>query len=492
MIASEMSPLAKTGGLADVLGALPAAINAAGHSCSVFMPGYRSAVRYAGDKLEDLNLGFPINVGDHQITARVSRYTTPAGVAVYLIDQPRLFDRDGLYGDRQGDYLDNAVRFTFFNRAVLQAIRRLNLPLDVIHCHDWQSGLIPAYLYCGMETLPNASNAAVIMTIHNLAYQGRFWVPDYPLTGLPWDLFTHLGLEFYNDISFLKSGLVYADAVTTVSPQYALEIQTPQHGCGLEGVLRNRADELTGIVNGIDTDLWNPQTDPHLKHHFDAESFAEGKAACKRELQTSMNLPVDDDKMLIGAVGRMVSQKGWDLLLQVLPQWLDDDRLQFVFLGSGDPYYEGELQRLQQSHSHRVSFTAGFNEPLAHQIEAGCDLFLMPSYYEPCGLNQLYSLRYGTLPLVHTTGGLKDTVAGFDGKNADFPATGFSFVSYNASALTDCFSSARRIFFDDRTSWQRMMKRAMQQDWSWDASAQRYIELYYQTQQAKQNASMEQ
>ena len=488
MVSSEMAPLAKSGGLADVVAALPEQLSQQGHHVAVFMPAFREALASCEGRIEDLHLGFPISLGDSQVAARVLRTTAAGGqVAVYLIDQPRFFDRDGLYFNEYGDYNDNCARFVFFNRAVLEAIRRLNLPLDIIHCHDWQAGLIPAYLHSGVERLEHCPLVATVMTIHNLGYQGVFWVYDYHMTELPWELYTAQGLEFYNNMSFLKAGIVYADRVTTVSRQYAEEIRRPEFGCGLDGVLRDRGDRLRGIVNGVDYRVWDPSTDPHLPRNFSVSDWVEGKAACKAALQEELQLERDPSKMMIGLVGRLATQKGWDLTLEVLPKWLDDRSIQWVILGNGQPEYQQRLTELRDRHGDRLSFAAGFSEPLAHRIEAASDLFLMPSQYEPCGLNQLYSLRYGTPPLVHAVGGLVDTVSPWEPEKSNSSATGFSFDRYNAAALDRCLTTAVDLYRHNRAEWNAIVQRGMSQDWSWNASAAQYVDVYRQAVRDRQS-----
>ncbi len=478
MVSSELAPLAKTGGLADVLSALPSQLLKRGHQCCVFLPAYKSAIAKS-EQIEDLHLGFPVPLGDTQIAARVLKTRmADSGLTVYLIDQPRYFDRDQLYGDVHGDFQDNCARFTFFNRAVLEAIRRLRLPINVIHCHDWQAGLIPAYLKTGTETLDNSPMVATVMTIHNLAYQGRYWAPDFAMTGLPYEVFNAAGIEFYSDLCFLKSGLIFADELTTVSSNYAKEIQRPEFGCALDGVLRSRSDQLHGIVNGVDYSAWNPATDQNLPENYSVDNWAAGKAKCKAALQEELDLPIDPNIPIIGMVGRLATQKGWDITIPVMERWLSHANVQWVVLGSGEARYQDWLTSLRARFSDRLSLQLKFSEPLAHRIEAGSDLFLMPSQYEPCGLNQLYSLLYGTVPVVHAVGGLVDTVSPMNLNSSNEFATGFAFHEYNSDALDNCLTWAMQTHQEEPEAWTRLVTNGMKQDWSWDASAAVYENVY--------------
>ena len=478
MVSSEVAPLAKTGGLADVVAALPEQLIRNGHHCSVFLPAFRQVFEAAGE-VTDLHLGFPVPLGDRHVTARILKTTIADGlVTCYLVDQPQFFDRNRLYGEIWGDYQDNCARFVFFNRAVLEAINRLRLPIDIIHCHDWQAGLIPAYLKSGVMALHNSPNLGIVTTIHNLAYQGRYWAADYRMTGLPWDLFNDGGLEFYGDLCFLKSAIVYADQITTVSNQYAKEIQTPQFGCALEGVLATRADRISGIVNGVDYNVWNPQTDSHIAKNYDVNNWREGKAACKTALQNELGLPVDANRPMIGVVGRMASQKGWDILIPVIERWLSHTEIQWAVLGNGESRFEEWLGYLHSKFPDRLALRTTFSEPLAHRIESAVDIFAMPSQYEPCGLNQLYSLRYGTVPLVHAVGGLVDTVRPFSQDSSQNGATGFAFNDYNPDALDECLQTAIAVFYEQPDRWAEIVEAAMRENWSWSESAAQYEDVY--------------
>ncbi|MFO1063469.1 MAG: glycogen synthase GlgA [Pirellulales bacterium] len=478
-IAAEAVPLAKTGGLADVCGVLPRELEQLGHRCCLFMPGYRRVFQ-SGLSIEATQIGFTIPMGGRHVACRIMKTKLPgSSVDVYLVDQPQYFDRDALYGDAQGDYRDNCERFAFFNRAVVHAIEQMDLKIDIAHCHDWQTGLVPAYMATGTGGYGWYRGAASIMTVHNLAYQGRFWHYDMVHTGLDWQYFNWKQMEFYGDLCFLKTGLVFSDSVTTVSPTYAQEIRTPEHGCALDGVLRDRGESLIGIVNGVDYQVWNPATDKYLPQTFTTSDWQSGKGAVKRKLQEQLGLAVDEHIPLIGIVSRIASQKGWDLIVPLLKKWLGNRRAQWVVLGTGEEHYEQELSRLASHWSQQLAVRLEFSESLAHNIEAGSDIFLMPSRYEPCGLNQLYSLRYGTVPVVHATGGLADTVVNATPDAiAASTATGFAFYSYRLEELENALSRAMDIFGTEKQTWAKLVTTGMDQDWSWKRSAVQYADLY--------------
>jgi starch synthase len=410
-------------------------------------------------------------------------------VQVFLIDQPDYYDRDrptegrGLYqfslpgGDKR-DYPDNCERYVFFSRAVLQAVELLELRPDIIHANDWQTGLIPVYLREDMRLRETFQNTKSFFTIHNIAYQGVFWHWDMLLTGLDWNLFNPRQLEFYGQMNILKGGIVFADLVTTVSPTYAREIQTAAYGCGLEGVLAERREHLFGIVNGVDYRVWNPATDRHIAAAYTPETVALGKPVCKRALQTKFKLPTEASVPLLGVVARLTPQKGVDLICEAAESLLNLGA-QLVVLGEGDALYKTMLQNLQRRHPTQVGLYMGFDEALAHQIEAGSDIFLMPSLYEPSGLNQLYSLKYGTVPVVRATGGLADTIIDFNPSTQGAGlATGFNFAPYSADALRRTVERALNLYRRDPAGWQRLMQTAMRQDWSWDRVAVEYERLY--------------
>ncbi len=493
-ISTEAVPFAKTGGLGDVCGALPAALAARGHQVTLLLPAFRS-VHAAGVSLDKTDLSFAVEVRERIVGARLLSATLPAagvatttgdagGVQVLFIDQPQYFDRPALYGDAGGDYVDNCERFAFFCRGALQTLTLLDRHFDIVHCHDWQTGLIPFYMRERFGSHRWMERARSVFTIHNLAYQGRFWHWDFPLTGLDWEHFSPDGLEFYGGLNFLKTGILHADMITTVSPTYADEIRSELHGCGLDPLLRLRGDRLRGITNGIDDSVWNPATDRYLiEGGYDVTSWTTGKPVQKRRLQEIFGLPVDSDIPLIGLVGRLADQKGWDLIIEVLRQHLEQERpVQWVILGTGEPRYHVALDELAARFPDRFGLKLGFSDALAHQIEAGADLFLMPSRYEPCGLNQLYSLRYGTVPIVMATGGLVDTVVDATAETiAEATATGFHMHDFSAVELEQVIGKALDLRQQQPNIWKKMIETGMSQDWSWRQSAYLYEQLYADT-----------
>ena len=464
--ASEVVPYAKTGGLADVAAALPKALLRLGHDVRVVMPRYNlekieaRATRLPGE------LNVPFAFGNR--TAAVYKDNS-SFVPIYFIDAPEYFSRGRLYGES-----DDAERFAFFSRAVLEFTRVLNEPVDIIHCNDWMTGLVPAYLktaYAGDERL---SGLRSIFTIHNMAFQGMFDAGLLPKFGLPdWLNQTEGGIEFYGSESSLKAGLLFSDAITTVSPRYSHEIQTAEFGERFDGLLRARKSDLVGILNGIDYDEWSPEIDPFIKARFSANDLA-GKRECKRDLLKSFGLKIDPDRPLIGCISRLSDQKGFDLILEVIEEILDRN-IGFVLLGSGAEIYERALQTLRDRRSAQVGVYLGFSNELAHKIEAGADMFLMPSKFEPCGLNQMYSLRYGTVPIVRAAGGLDDTVQHFD--RARRSGNGFKFTNYSATQLLETVYEALLVF-DDPGVWRNLMLNGMSGDYSWASSARRYVALY--------------
>jgi starch synthase len=488
LAASEVAGFAKTGGLADVAGALPAALARRGNLVAVVMPLYR-AVRRAGVSVEPTGIVLPIPMGDRVLACRVFRSRLPrTDVPVFLIEHTPYYERDdaaagrGLYQhqttDGKIDYWDNGERFVFFNRAVLELVPHLGFTPDVIHANDWQTGLIPVYLSEMYRTNPGFQRVRSVFTIHNIAYQGSFPRQLLNYTGLPDRLYNPGQLEHYG-FNFLKAGVVFADAVTTVSPTYAREIQTAEFGCGLEGLLTTVHGKLSGIVNGCDYEQWNPATDRHIRAPYTAETVFEQKPQCKADLQSRFRLAEDPAAPVLGVVARLVSQKGIDLVLSAAPGFLDQG-CQLVVLGDGDAVFHEQLQALRDRYPDRVGIYLGFSDPLAHAIEAGSDLFLMPSRYEPCGLNQLYSLKYGTPPVVRTTGGLADTVVNATVENlADGRATGFAFGDYTAHALYETVRWALTLYRDRPAEFRRVVRTAMAQDWSWARSAEAYEKLYH-------------
>ncbi len=474
-----MVPFAKTGGLGDVCGALPRALEQIGVGCTAFLPAFRSTLR-SGIAVESTDHTFTIPIAKKHVACRLLKATLPnSSVTVYLIDQPQYYDRDTLYSDDSGEYKDSCERFCFFNRAVAEAIERLELPVDVLHCHDWQSGLLPAYVKTGYRNYAWAQNTKTVMTIHNLAYQGSFWHLDMPLTDLGWEHFNLHEMEFYGQLNLLKTGIVFADQVTTVSPTYSREITTEEFGCGLERTLASRGEDLLGIVNGVDYSEWNPCSDPHLPQNYDLETWQDGKAVCKSSLQTELGMEVAPDKPLVGIVSRMVDQKGWDLIIPLLHRWAQDEAFQWVILGTGEKNYEKEMADLASRFPRNLSVRLAFSEALAHQIEAASDLFLMPSRYEPCGLNQLYSLKYGSVPVVNATGGLVDTVTDTTPSTlGDEIATGFICTDYSIATLEHTLQRAVKTYLHEKPVWAQIITTGMNMDWSWGNSAKQYQQMY--------------
>jgi starch synthase len=476
---TEAVPFCKTGGLGDVCGSLPQELAKLGHQPVIVMPAFRQALS-SGRRIEPTGARFEIPIGRKSVPGTLLRGTLPGDkVPVYFVHQPQYYDRPEPYRENGHDYKDNCERFVFFSRAVLEAIRLLNLETDLIHCHDWPTGLIPAYLKTELCGIPPYDALASLLTIHNIAYQGNFWHWDMELTGLDWKYFNWRQMEFYGNLSFLKTGLAFADTISTVSPRYAQEIQRPPLSCGLEGILQFRRDDLFGIINGVDYSEWNPEIDPHLGgHNYGAKNFPDGKRACKAALQQEVGLPRLADQPLVAMIGRLADQKGFDLVAKLIPQWAPASNVQWVMLGTGEPHYHQLFTELAQKYPDKLAVRLAFSNELAHRIEAGADIFLMPSRYEPCGLNQLYSLKYGTVPLVHATGGLADTITNLtDETLATGTATGFSFDQYTTAALADALDRACQTF-SKRQVWEQLIRTGMKQDWSWSHSAREYDRLY--------------
>ncbi|MCX6599881.1 MAG: glycogen synthase [Acidobacteria bacterium] len=459
MVGSEVAPFAKSGGLGDVLGALPPVLVEAGIETAVVLPRYRRI------PLAGLRKVF----GDLQIWMSGGYYLADIyqldlrGVAHYLVDCPPLYDRENFYG-----YDDDHVRFGALCRAALEVARHLFRP-DVIHCHDWQAGLLPLYLKNFFPGDPFFAGIKSVMTIHSLEHRGLFGQSQLAAVGLNSSYWRSDLVEFNGMGSTMKAGIVFADRVTTVSPNYAREIQTPEFGFGLDGLLRARSGALTGLLNGVDYTEWNPETDPHIADIYSAEA-PEGKRACKAALLKQFGFPVEEviDRPLIGVVSRLADQKGFDLLGQVFHEFCAED-ITFILLGSGDPRQETMFWHMEEFHKAKVRAYLGFSNALAHQIYAGSDMFLMPSKYEPCGLSQLYALRYGTIPIVRATGGLDDTIEA---------GTGFKFWGYNGWEMLLAIRSALEVYRNDPASWQAMVVRAMDQDFSWKQTVEAYRELY--------------
>jgi starch synthase len=414
------------------------------------------------------------------LTGRLLQTHLPGSdVPVIFVDCAEYFDREALYVSDGRDYIDNCERFVFFSRSVIQAAKFLNLRPEVIHTNDWQTGLIPALLQIEERGRSPLGRTASVFTIHNMAFHGSFWHFDMPLTGLDWKYFNYQQMEFHGKLNLLKTGIVFADQITTVSPSYAQEIQSPEFGCGLEGVLSTRREDLTGILNGIDPEIWNPATDPLLPANYSTETWREpvGKPRCKSGLQHEMGLPTRSDVPLFGMISRMTEQKGFDLLRDKMHEFLKRDA-QFCFLGTGEPQIQSWLVDLASRFPERVAVRVGFDEGLAHRIEAGSDAYLMPSRFEPCGLNQMYSLRYGTVPIVHAVGGLADTVIDASEHNLYHgAANGFRFHHYNSEALAHAMGRAFDLYYN-RDHWAKLVETGMRQDWSWKPRAADYLATY--------------
>lgn len=471
MICPEIVPFAKTGGLADMTGSLAIALHNLGHRVSMVMPAYPQILR-AGVPIHQPGIHLEVPMGGWKESAEVLTARLERQVPVYFIRDDRYFDRPYLYGTPEGDYWDNAERFAFFNRAAVELLGRIGSP-DILHAHDWQAALAIAFLKAQPERYPGLASTATVLTVHNLGYQGLASADNWRLLDLDPALFNSECMEFYGRINFLKAGLVFADTITTVSPSYAGEIRTPDYGFGLDGVLQNRVKDLVGILNGVDYAVWNPATDPFLVRTFGPDDLS-GKQACKADVQKIFGLPQTPKIPLLAIVSRFASQKGLDLVEGVLDELLQKD-LQLVMLGSGDRRYQDCFEAAARRYPERIGVKIGFDETLAHKIEAGSDIFLMPSRYEPSGLNQLYSLKYGTIPVVRATGGLKDSVEEFDPRRRT--GTGFLFEQYDGRALMDAIGRALAVFGRKR-DWNQVTKNAMAKDYSWGRSGNEYVDVY--------------
>jgi starch synthase len=475
--ASEGLPFSKTGGLADVVGALPRALAAQGHQVSIYLPRYRQT------KLVDPQTvvrSITVPFDDHYRFCSVVTPGSQAGIRYYFVDYPNYFDREALYGTAVGDYTDNAERFALFSRAVIEASKIVGVP-DVFHCHDWQTGLIPVLLRTLYAQDPAFRDSTTVFTIHNMGYQGLFPAEILPLLMLPWDLFTITRMEFFGQVNFLKGALAFSDYVTTVSRKYSQEIQTTEYGFGLEGVLRDRAATVTGILNGVDYSEWSPEVDKHIAARYSPADLS-GKAADKADLLAAFGIQNADPSLpVIGIVSRFAAQKGFDLISQMMDRLAREDMI-LVVLGTGDKPYEEMFLRMQKQFPQKVAVKIAYDNALAHKIEAGADMFLMPSRYEPSGLNQIYSLKYGTVPIVRATGGLDETIEPWDARTGK--GTGFKFHEYNGESLLLTIKAALQAF-RDQASWQVLMRNGMARDFSWAASAKEYVKVYERARQAR-------
>ena len=478
-VSPEGLPFSKTGGLADVVEALPRSLVESGHQVSVVLPRYRG-----NQATRTIIPSLTVPLGSMTRFAAISEAGTFEGVRYYFVDDAEYFQREKLYGDKSGDYPDNARRFGELSRAAIEFAKQVWMP-DVMHCHDWQATLVPIYMRTiyardrALEQLP------VVFTVHNLGYQGLFSRATLAEVGLPESLFRIDALEYYGKINLLKGGLLFADYVTTVSRKYAQEIRTKEYGCGLEGVIQSRGNRVTGVLNGVDYSQWSPETDTNIVATYSAK-LMDGKKLCKQDLLATFQLPAENMKRpVVGLVSRFVDQKGFDMIADAAPELMKED-FTLVALGNGDAKYEKLFQDLAKQYPSRVAVKIAYDNVVAHKIEAGADMFLMPSRYEPCGLNQIYSLRYGTVPLVRATGGLDDTVEAFDAKTGK--GTGFKFEAYEGAALVKCVRQALAAYTDLR-QWRLLQTNGMAKDFSWKASAAQYVTLYETAKQSRIQAA---
>src|SRR3972149_6677506 len=474
----EAIPFAKTGGLADVAGALPKVLKGLGCEVRLIMPLYRQ-IQESGEKTEIKDTGIQVSVplGFRELS-----------VPAYFLKRDEYYDRKYLYTMPEGDYFDNAERFIVFSRAVIEAVKKLDFKPDIIHCHDWQTGLISTFLKTIYKNDPFFVDTKTVFTIHNIAYQGQFPKSHFQLTGLLPETFTPDGVEFWGNMNFLKAGIVFSDIITTVSEKYSQELQTSEFGYGLEGVLQAKKENLFGVLNGVDYDDWSPEKDKFIVAKYDYKDLS-GKAKCRQDLLKEYNLNLPDDAPVIGIISRFADQKGFDILSQAMEDLMAMN-LGMVVLGTGERKYHNLFEGLAKKYSKKLGVKITFDNKIAHKIEAGSDMFLMPSKYEPCGLNQIYSLKYGTIPIVRATGGLDDTIqdyknppsppftkGGMGGFSDEPTGNGFKFNEYSSKALTAKIKDAMQIFADKK-EWKKLVQKGMQQDFSWERSAKRYVELY--------------
>jgi len=474
---SEATPFARTGGLADVCASLPVALERLGQNVIVVIPAYRSVFNYSP---KDTGIRFPVPVGEKTIQAKIWKGTIPeSNVPIYFVQQDDYFNRKELYTENGGDYADNCERFVFFSRAVMEMISVMNLNVDILHSNDWQTGIVPAMQSILYHKKPAYQHIATVHTIHNLAYQGIFWHWDLPLTGIGWEHFTFDELEFYGKLNLMKAGVMCADGITTVSPQYALEIQSPAFGYGLETALQYRSPMLRGILNGVCTERWNPATDPFIAVSYNADDVFAKKPACKHDLQMTLGLAPLGNVPLCGSISRLAHQKGIDLIAEVISLWVEKHGVQFCLLGKGDRELEARFSALASQYPDNVAVRLEFSDELSHKIVAGADLFLMPSRYEPCGLTQMYSQIYGTVPLACETGGLADTIVNaYNETLENNTATGFLMSSDDLHSLNSTLWRALNMYWNEKDTWNQLVQNGMRQDWSWAKSAIEYLRFY--------------
>lgn len=471
MVASEVAPFAKTGGLADMVGSLSKKMEKQGHNIKVILPYYRM-VKEGNFEIDSLGKTLRIKVADKTVVGEIMTARMGRNITVWFIKSDDYYAYEGLYGTEKGDYEDNAERFIFFCKATLDLIKAMAFKPDIIHCHDWQTGLIPAYLKTIFKSDPYFANTKTVFTIHNLAYQGVFPKSDMPLTGLPWEVFTPERIEFYGKINFLKAGIVYSDLVGTVSERYSQEIQTKEYGCGLEGVLRSRKEDLYGIMNGLDFEEWDPETDRFIIKNYSRTDLS-NKKDCKRNLLEEFGIRLEEDAPLFGLVSRLVDQKGIGLVVEAANEITRLGGL--VILGKGDEDYEKLIAGMINRYPDKVGVRVGFDEPLAHRITAGCDFFLIPSRYEPCGLNAIYSLKYGTVPIVRATGGLDEIISEF---NLDTgKGNGFKFYKHSKDQFLTGIKTAIEAY-KRKKLWHKLLDNTLRSDHSWKRRAMEYEELY--------------
>lgn len=473
MITPEATPFAQTGGLGEVLSALPSELVALGLEVDVVMPKYRGIDSEHYD-LEEMEAKIEVTLNARNVSASLWQHRDKRGARYLFLECDEYYDREHLYGTSDADYEDNSERFVFLARAAIEMALARGIHYDVFHPHDWQAALVPVYLRTLYAWEPLLQESASVLTIHNLGYQGIFWHLDMPLVGVGWEFFTPTHMEFHGKLNFLKSGIVFADEVNTVSPGYRNEILTPEFGFGLEGVLQEKGSRLSGILNGVDYEIWNPKTDSLIAANYGPHDLS-GKAACKADLQRVAGLPQRPQTPLVGMVSRLSGQKGVDILEEAIPALMEKD-CQLVILGTGDAKYQKSFLDISKAYPQKIGVFLAYDYEMAHKIFAGADVLLVPSRYEPCGLNQLYALKYGTVPIVRATGGLVDTVEQFDpGKDS---GTGFLFSKPDPEVLTETTFAALSAFVKDSKAWKRLMVRGTMQDFSWGRSAEKYLKLY--------------
>lgn len=471
MVASEGLPFIKSGGLADVVGSLPQELVKKGHEVRVIMPMYLKIAQKFHEEMQ-LEAQYSVSIAYHEVPVNIWS-TTRKEVKFYFVEHRGYFERDGLYG-----YIDDGERFAYFQKAVLEMLNQLNYFPEIMHCHDWHTGMLPAMCKEGHSFDERYRNIRFVYTIHNLAFQGNFG-PEMldSCLGLDYRIFDNGNVRYDGGISFMKSGILYADKVTTVSPTYSQEILTPQYGEHMEMVLNIRKYDLWGITNGIDIEMWNPMSDPDVPYHYNKVNVAKEKKENKMALQKELGLTVDPNVMLVGAVSRLTWQKGFYLMMEKLSE-ICAMPIQVAILGSGESGIEEKMRQLEEGNKGKIAFYNGYSDSLAHRIYAASDLFLMPSLFEPCGISQLISMRYGTLPLVRETGGLKDTVTPYN--EFDKTGNGFSFANYNSDEMVQVMYNAIDVYYNRPEDWKILVRNAMNTDVSWEKSAETYCQLYAQ------------